>query len=307
MVQKETIKLKTPNRQDLSLTVWQPETPPRAVIQLLHGMAEHIGRYDRTARDLAAAGYAVAGHDHKGHGPDTPDEELGYFYDRDGWDKVVEDSHAVTVYLRQRFPEVPLVLLGHSMGSFMAREFVLRYPGETDALILSGTGWYPAAVCTAGRLLARMSAAKKPAKWVDKVAFSGNNKPFEPARTPFDWLSRNPEEVDKYIADPRCGFTFTGRAFYDFFGGLKKLTDLRRLNDLPADEPVYFMSGDSDPVGQMGKGVLTVADQYRRAGVKNVTVHLYTHARHELFNEMNRDEVMSDLISWLGSAVRRSK
>ena len=145
----------------------------------------------------------------------------------------------------------------------------------------------------------------KPAPQLDKIAFSANNKPFQPSRTPFDWLSRNTAEVDKYVADPRCGFVFTGRAFYDLFTGLLGLTKVQGLEHVNVDMPVCFISGDSDPVGQMSKGVLTVAQQFRDAGLRDVTVKLYHNARHELFNEMNRDEVMADLYAWLDQALRK--
>ena len=295
----------TPNRPDARVSVWTPDCAPKAVVQIFHGMAEHIERYDRTARDLVARGYAVAGHDHMGHGPGTPEGKLGYFYAEDGWRKIVEDGHAVSDWLRGRFPGAPLVLLGHSMGSFMARDYVMRYPGEPDALILSGTGWYPPALCHVARAMARLAAPDRPAPRIHKLGFSGNNKPFEPARTPNDWLSRNTEEVDKYIADPLCGFVFTGRAYYDLFTGLLGLTRLGGLEHVPVTMPVCFISGDSDPVGQMGKGVLKVSQQFMEAGIKDVTVRLYHNARHELFNEMNRAEVINDLCGWLDETVRK--
>ena len=151
MVNEERFSIATPNRPDCEVVVWAPESAPRAVIQIFHGMAEHIARYERVGRELAAMGYAVAGHNHRGHGPETPDDRLGYFYEKDGWRKIVEDGHAVSEALRERYPGVPLILLGHSMGSFMARDYITRYPGEPDALILSGTGWYPPALCVLGR------------------------------------------------------------------------------------------------------------------------------------------------------------
>ena len=305
MSDREWVVIETPNRPDAKVSVWTPDGAPRAVIQIFHGMAEHIERYDRVARELTNKGYAVAGHNHKGHGPETPDDQLGYFYAKDGWRKIVEDGHAVSEYLRKRFPGIPLILLGHSMGSFLARDYIMRYPGEPDALILSGTGWHPRVLCHFARVIARFAPPDKPAPLLDKIAFSGNNKPFQPARTPFDWLSRNPAEVDKYIADPRCGFVFTGRAFYDLFTGLLGLTRLEGLQHVTVSMPVCFISGDSDPVGQMSKGVLQVAQQFRDAGLKDVTVKLYHNARHELFNEMNRDEVIADLSAWLDQTVRK--
>ena len=300
MCQKEIIPFEVePGEGKFELTIWRPECEPKAVVQILHGMAEHIDRYDLTARDLCASGFAVAGHNQKGHGPACGQSELGYFYDRDGWVHTIEDAHYVSALIREQFPGKRLVLLGHSMGSFMAREYALRYGDELSALVLSGTGWQSAVRCIFARAIADLSPRKKPSKLVDKLAFSGNNKPFEPARTPFDWLSRDQEQVDRYIRDDRCGFMFTGRAFSDFFGGLCALTRLDRLSDMPYNLPVYFMSGDKDPVGQMGKGVLTVANQFREAGLSDVTVRLNKDARHELFNELNRAQVVADLVAWL--------
>ena len=281
--------------------IWKPEGAPRAVIQLLHGMAEHIARYDRLAKALSEEGYLVIGHNHPGHGEKA--ERLGYFADAKGWDVLLEKAHAISLDIRKQYPGVPFLLLGHSMGSFAAREHALRWGGELNGLILSGTGFYDKPLCAAGKLLAKLSPRKKPANLVNQVAFAGNNKPFHPARTPFDWLSRDEKEVDKYIADPLCGFVFTGGAFADFFGGLLALTDEKRLAALPKDLPVYLLSGDRDPVGQMGAGVEKVAAQYRNAGVSKVDCRLYAGARHELFNETNREEVIRDLLAWLNDLL----
>ena len=304
MADREWITVGTPNRPDARVSVWKPDGAPRAIIQIFHGMAEHIDRYDRTACDLARKGYLVAGHNHMGHGPETPEGKLGYFYAEDGWRKIVEDGHAVSEALKERWPGIPLILLGHSMGSFMARDYIMRYPGEPDALILSGTGWYPPALCHAGRAMARFAPPDKPSPKINEIGFAGNNKPFQPARTPFDWLSRNNAEVDKYVADPLCGFVFTARGFYDMFGGLKALSNLSRLQSMPKALPVYFLSGAMDPVGTQGKGVETVARQFRDAGMQDVTVKLYEGGRHEMFNEINRDEVTADLIGWLNKKVK---
>ncbi len=278
-------------------TIWAPATAPKAIIQIVHGMAEHIARYERMAKALNEAGFLVCGRNHRGHGPEA--KLLGYFADEQGWDAILNDAHEVSLDIKKQYPGVPFILLGHSMGSFLAREYALRYGKELDGLILSGTGFYPKALCASGRMLAKLAPKKKPANLVNNIAFAGNNKPFAPGRTGFEWLSRDEKEVDKYVADPLCGFCFTGSAFSDFFGGLLALTDESRLSSMPKDLPVYFMSGDRDPVGQMGEGVRQVAEQFKKAGMRDITVKLYPDARHELFNELNRDEVTADLIQWL--------
>ncbi len=265
-------------------------------------MAEHIDRYDRTAKALNEAGYLVIGRNHRGHGPEA--ELLGYFADQDGWQTLLNDAWADAQDIKMQYPGIPFFLLVHSMGGFLAREYAIQHGKEVDGLILSGTGFYGRPLCRAGRLMAKWFPRKKPAEFVNKIAFAGNNKPFAPGRTGFEWLSRDEKEVDKYVADPLCGFCFTASAFADFFGGLEALTDEKHVAGMPKDLPVYFMSGDHDPVGQMGKGVRQVADQFRHIGMEDVTVKLYKDTRHELFNEINRDEVTADLIAWLGEKAK---
>ena len=285
-----------------NLTLWEPVGPPKAVILVSHGMAEHIARYERLAGYLTKAGFLVAGYNHLGHGAEAPVK--GWFAEKDGWDKAVSDLHAAMAWLSERAPQKPRFLLGHSMGSFLAREYALRYPGTLDGLILSGTGWHPKGLCMAGLLPARLMCAlgqtKKGSRLLDKLSFSSNNKAFKAKDgTPFDWLSRDKAEVDKYVKDPLCGFLFTAGGFRDLFTGLLALSDVDRLQQLPESLAVYLLSGESDPVGMLGAGVRTIAQQYEQAGLKDVEVKLYEGARHELFNEINRDQVMEGLGDWL--------
>lgn len=303
----QTRLLRLPRNDELipiHLNIWQPEKPVRAIVQIAHGMAEHIGRYHDTAAALCEKGFLVAGHSHRGHGTEWPQNRLGHFAHKDGWDKVLLDMHQVMTYLKNEYPGVPYVLLGHSMGSFAAREFALRYGKDLSALVLSGTGYYPKALCAAGALLASLFPADKPAPLMDKLVFSSNNASFTPARTPFDWLSRDSKQVDLYIADPRCGFVFTGASYKAFFKGLSALADESRLSLMHKGLPVYLLSGARDPVGQMGDGVKKVAQSLQKAGVQPVQVKLYPDARHELFNELNREEVLADLAAWLEDALR---
>lgn len=308
MITLEKIPFTSVAGQSLTLYLWQTDAPCRGVIQLVHGMAEHIARYDRLARALCAAGYTVAGHSHLGHGEDAREDELGFFGRKDGWDHLVEDVHAAHEMLLKRFPGQRFAILGHSMGSFVTREYLLRYGGDLTAAVICGTGWFPSPLCSVARAAAALCGVfggwQKPAPLVDRLMSKDNNKAFAPARTPFDWLSRDTAEVDKYMADPRCGFLFTARGYYDMFTGLKSLSRLHRLAALPGDLPVLFISGDADPIGTQGKGVSTVAQQFRDAGVRDVTVRLYPGARHELFNETNRDEITAELIDWLNRHMK---
>ena len=308
MITLEKIPFISVAGQPLTLYLWQTDAPCRGVIQLVHGMAEHIARYDRLARALCAAGYTVAGHSHLGHGEDAREDELGFFGRKDGWDHLVEDVHAAHEMLLKRFPGQRFAILGHSMGSFVTREYLLRYGGDLTAAVICGTGWFPGPLCSVTRAAAALCGVfggwQKPAPLVDRLMSKDNNKAFAPARTPFDWLSRDTAEVDKYMADLRCGFLFTARGYYDMFTGLKSLSRLHRLAALPGNLPVLFISGDADPIGTQGKGVNTVAQQFRDAGVRDVTVRLYPGARHELFNETNRDEITAELIDWLNRHMK---
>lgn len=308
MITLEKIPFTSVAGRPLTLYLWQTDAPCRGVIQLVHGMAEHIARYDRLARALCAAGYTVAGHSHLGHGEDAREDELGFFGRKDGWDHLVEDVHAAHEMLLKRFPGQRFAILGHSMGSFVTREYLLRYGGDLTAAVICGTGWFPGPLCSVARAAAALCGVfggwQKPAPLVDRLMSKDNNKAFAPARTSFDWLSRDTAEVDKYMADPRCGFLFTARGYYDMFTGLKSLSRLHRLAALPGNLPVLFISGDADPIGTQGKGVNTVAQQFRDAGVRDVTVRLYPGARHELFNETNRDEITAELIDWLNRHMK---
>lgn len=304
-----TLPFPVPGPYPRSLRLWEPEAAPRGIVVISHGMAEHIARYEALGLSLAAAGFEVCGYNHLGHGEEAP--RKGYFADDKGWNRLIQDLDSVIRLMAQRRPGLPIVLLGHSMGSFLAREYVLRHPKGMDALVLSGTGWHPKALCGFGRLMAgvmcALGDARAPSKLLDRLAFSANNKPFLPARTPCDWLSRDAAEVDKYLADPLCGFVFSAGGFSDLFSGLWTLSRLSRLRTLPKGLPVLLISGGADPVGGQGRGVKTIARQYREAGLQGVQVKLYPEARHELFNETNREEVTQDLVAWLEASLPLAK
>lgn len=301
MIEMQKGIFKSVTGQKLDRRLWLPEGEPKAVVQFVHGMAEHIDRYDEAARALAAAGYAVVGHSHLGHGAKAVIK--GYFADKDGWQCLIEDAHNLRKQTEAYFPGKPYFLLGHSMGSFVVRGYLLEKAEGLAGAILSGTGWYSpailAAALTISNAICLTGGAKKPSALISKLTSSSDGG-FE-KRTPFDWLSRDQAVVDKYIADPLCGFPFTASGYRDMFRGLKRLVNMDSLKKMPADLPVYFFSGDKDPVGANGAGVTKIAEQFRTAGMKDVTVKLYADGRHEMFNELNKEEVYQDLIDWLNS------
>ena len=285
---------------------WLPDTgaAPKAVVQIAHGMAEHSARYARFAEVLTAAGYAVYGQDHRGHGQTAGDlSRAGFFADHDGWSTVVEDMYAVTRTIREEQPGLPIFLFGHSMGSMLSRTYAIRHGAELDGLILSGTGGDPGMLGKVGQVVALVEAKVRgkgtASPLLDKLSFGNFNKPFEPARTPFEWLSRDPAEVDAYIADPWCGFVCTAGMFQDLLSGIALINADSQVARIPQGLPIYLFSGAEDPVGDKTKGVQQVVDQFRRLGIKDVFVRFYLGARHEVLNETNRDEVMADVVDWL--------
>ena len=299
-------------RHAVAAAWWKPEGAPRGVVQLVHGISEHMGRYDGFARFLAEHGFAVVGHDHLGHGRTAADpSEYGWFADRDGWRYVLEDTHALFLRARETCPEVPYFLLGHSMGSFVVRGFLSFWPGVVDGAILSGTGQEEQVKVNAGWILSalvmRSKGPRARSRLLDSLLVGAYNRQFRPTRTGADWISRDPAVVDAYCADPLCRFLPTASMYHDMMVGLTLLARKDTLARLDPDTPAYFFSGDRDPVGQNGKGVQKVARWFREAGVKDVTVRLYPEGRHEMLNETNRDQVWQDVLAWLEGHLREKQ
>ena len=290
----------------VSAVRWTGDGPPRGVVQLVHGISEYIGRYDAFARFLAEHGFAVVGHDHLGHGRTArAPSEYGCFAPRDGWKYVLRDTHALRLLTGEQFPGLPCFLLGHSMGSFVVRGYLMYWPGTVDGAILSGTGQEPPLTVAAGRvlsgLLSRLRGPETRSGLMDALSVGAYNRQFRPNRTGADWISRDPSVVDAYCADPLCRFLPSVGMYHDMMVGLQLLARPANLRRMDPDTPVFFFSGDRDPVGACGKGVQKVAGWFRRAGVKDVTVRLYPQGRHEMLNETNREEVFRDVLDWLES------
>jgi len=264
---------------------WAGDGEPRGIVQIAHGMGEHAGRYRRLARALTDAGHVVYAGDHRGHGRTAgAPERLGDF-GPGGWPGLIADIGQLAGVARREFPGLPLVMIGHSMGSFALQQYLLDHSVELAGAVLSGTS-----------AIDVIAAGIDPTQEVDLSAF---NAPFEPARTESDWLSRDPDEVDLYIADDQCGFGVDAAAAASMLDSLAVCSDGERLAAIRSDLPIYLVSGSADPLAGGGELIELVAGRYRDAGVDDVTVAIYPDARHEVFNETNRDEITAALIAWI--------
>lgn len=287
-----------------------PDGKPRAVIQIVHGIAEHINRYDDFMLFLANNGFAVAGDDHLGHGQSvTRPEDLGFFDDESGWEKVVADVAKLREIMHEEFPDVPYIFFGHSMGSFLTRTYIIQNPDKYDAAIISGTGHQAKALVYSGIALGnavvKLHGARADGKMLNDIAFGTYNNRIDFPMTDFDWLSRDYENVKKYIADPMCGFVCKASLYRDMLMGVKFVTDQKNIDKMSKKQPVYFMSGDCDPVGDYGKGVDRAYKAFCRAGLHDVTRRLYPGGRHEMLNETNKDEVYQDILNWLNAKMEK--
>ena len=291
----------------LHVSGWAVEAP-KAVVQVLHGMAEYGSRYARLAEALAAAGYTTYAHDHRGHGHSISDASpAGHLADRDGWNRIVEDAHGVNREIARRHPGLPIIVIGHSMGSFLLQQLLFEHPGDMVAAALSGSSGKPPAKAAAGKLVARIERARlgrrRPSPLLTRLSFGEYNKAFAPARTEFDWLSRDPAEVDKYIADPLLGFEVSTQTWVDMLDALGRIAKPTNVARVPKGLPLYLFAGDRDPVGENGKGMKRLHDAFKRAGIADVRLKLYPGGRHETFNETNRQEVTADFIAWCNEMV----
>ena len=282
---------------------WTPEGQPKAVLQIVHGIAEFVERYDAFANYLAGLGFVVVAEDHMGHGKSVEGGSIrGYFHG--GWFAAVEDTYNLLKATQAEYPDLPYILFGHSMGSFMARTVLCKYPDSGIAgAIICGTGWQPAfalpALIKVVELICKKTGETNPNEQLQEMVFGSYNKKVEHKRTDFDWLTRDPEIVDAYIAHPMCGFTASCGLLREMMKGIHYVEQPKNLAQMRKDLPVFFIAGGDDPVGPYGKGVQKAADAFRKAGMTDVAVKIYPLARHEILNEINREEVYEDVSGWI--------
>ncbi len=294
--------LRSLDDREIHVHLWKPVESCNGIIQIFHGLGEYAQRYQRFASVATAQGYAVCAHDHRGHG--GHDELQGHFDDDNGWNLLITDALLVLNYAIEQCSKEQVILVGHSMGSYVAQSFAMRYPQAILALVLSASTWPSRIQLRAAMLLASAElwrrGAREHSPLLDQLGFGNFNKPFAPHRTEYDWLSRDESEVDKYIASPLCGGPYTTGLWRDLLSGLLEISHRDALQKILADTPIRIVGGQMDPVG--GEvGMRKLEEQYVRTGHGRVSSKIYTDGRHEMFNEINRDEFTADLLQWIST------
>ncbi len=278
---------------------WEADQPV-AVLQIIHGMQEFVDRYDDFANYLNTKGYVVVGEDHLGHGFSVNNEEEYGYFGKTGSEDVLKDIHNLYEKTRREYPDLPYFFLGHSMGSFLVRQYIERYGEEVDGVIIMGTGWTDQNTLAAGKTVCNVISAfrgeKHRSKLVEGIAFGSYNDRC-PKRTRVDWLTKDEKIVDTYLKEPRDTFRFTVNGYKFLFNAIED--EQKNIDKMPKDLPVFFVSGEEDPVGAYGKGVITSYTKFKEAGMTDVNIKLYPGDRHEILNELDRQQVYEDLYTWL--------
>lgn len=304
MKKEEFTYLSADGKTKIHAETWIPDGEIRAVLQIAHGMAEYIDRYGEFALAMNEKGILVTGNDHLGHGQSVSDPPIyGYFAAAEGNRKVLADMKELHRLTSEKYPGLPYFLLGHSMGSFLCRQYIAENGKKLSGAVIMGTGSQPGMLTAAGKLICRLIAAFRGreyrSRFVDSMAFGSYNGKFgEKGGT--DWLNSRKECVAAYNADPLCGFMFTLSAYYDMFDSIHRLADDSYVKGTPADLPVLLVSGSDDPVGGFGKAPAEVLEKLKSIGVRDVQLILYPGDRHEILNEKDRDTVYADIAGWIG-------
>lgn len=310
MAEQKDFSFVSDNGKDsIYLCEWIPDGQPKGVVQIAHGVAEHIARYAPFAAFLNANGFIVAGNDHLGHKRSVKQEDdYLFFSENDGWNHVAADMKTVHDLVAEKYPDLPYFMFGHSMGSFLLRTYLIKYREPLSGAIISGTSYTSSALNGAGRMIAKLeSAIKGPrarSKMMYNMAFGNYNKAFLPNRTECDWLTNDEKIVDAYISDKYCGGMPTNELFSEMLGGIKFNQQIANVALMNKDIPVLFVSGALDPVGESGKGVKKTYEMFVRVGMKDVSMKLYPGARHEILNELTKEQVFGDVLAWMNEKIK---
>lgn len=308
-LKNEELRYPAANGKDtITAQIWyDDDEKPRCVLQIVHGMCEYMGRYEDFAGFMAKNGVVVCGHDIVGHGKSKGADGYGYFGDKGGDVDLVEDTRVFNQMIAKRYPGLGIIMLGHSMGSFICRDYITRYGDGLDGIILSGTSGDNPLLGMASFLAGTIKlfyGKKHPSPMLTKLAFGSYNDRYPEKRTTYDWISRDTAIVDKYAADEGCTFLFTAGAYSDMFRLVKRISGDGWATKLPKDKPYYFLSGAMDPVGGYTVGVKQIYDRLKDAGINDVTLRFYEGGHHEMLNEINRKDVYRDLLDWINNIIR---
>ncbi|MCR5739176.1 MAG: alpha/beta hydrolase [Lachnospiraceae bacterium] len=286
---------------------WMPdnaESEAKGIIQIIHGMEEYVSRYEDFARFMTSRGFIVTGEDHLGHGGTVSEGGTqGYFCEQDPATVIVRDVHRLKKITQEKYPGLPVIIMGHSMGSFIARNYIYRYGTGINMAVIMGTGSMGSSTLNFGMMLAKMTSAFKGSKckatMIANMGFKGYFKKIPSPKTEYDWLSANEQNVADYIADPMCGFGFTANGYLTLFELMKRMQNSDNIEAIPKDLPLLFVSGEDDPVGNYGEGVKTAVNSYKGAGIRDITMKLYPGDRHEILNEDDKETVKEDILEWI--------
>lgn len=294
-------------KQPVAFTIYRPENQAKAVVQIVHGMMDHRRRYDYFAKALCEAGFGVITYDQRGHGETAASpEELGYFAGERGWKLLISDCLSINELAQKEFPGVPVILFGHSMGSLVSRSFIKRYDSKVQGVVLCGAPCYNKMARMGEKLagvLSRIRGPKGRSKMLKEIVLGQFNRKVPNAKTDCDWVSRNEENVERYLADPLCQFNFTNRAYEDLMFGMQDMHDTMRWNLQNPTLPILFIVGSDDPCTGGEKGLKDSVKTLREAGYEYIDQHVYAGLRHELLNEKERDQIIADVISWIETLV----
>ncbi|QEH61698.1 lysophospholipase [Spiroplasma chinense] len=302
-------KLVANDKKELHLYIWDDVKEVKGVMQLVHGSCEHSQRYDEVAKELNKIGVVVVSNDHRGHGKtaDLENNELGYFADSNGWELIIDDLKLVNDFIKQNWPNKKVILFGHSMGSFMARTYLIKYGPTVDGAVISGTAWQPQIVLNVGKSVAKKHIKKHGPKYIDKfiynLSYTAYGKKFKKeGKTGTEWLSQNKESNQKFINDPLCGQIFTSSAFLDMFMGIEFNQKKKNLKKMDKQMPIILVSGKNDPVGSFGKGVKKTYKAFKKHKL-NVEMKLYPELRHEILFENTEGLVLNDLLTFVQNNI----